>query len=129
MNQWVKKTHQFLCSYFKDKGYEELWMSNQIFIYSYVFETKHLHWLFGSHDLRVFSEWLVQKPQDSTFLFEDKTYQKLWMTNQVSFNAHMFENEHPHCLLGSHDLKVFSKWLVQMRNYNNTKSEPAIWFN
>jgi hypothetical protein len=110
---------------FKDKGYEELWMSNQIFIYSYVFETKHLHWLFGSHDLKVFSKWLVQKPLNSMFLFEDKSYEKLWMTNQISSNAHIFENEHPHWLLGSHDLKVFSKWLVQLRFYNDAKNE--IW--
>ena len=74
MNQWVKKTHQFLCSYFKDKGYEELWMSNQIFIHSFVFETKHLHWLFGSHDLKVFSKWLVKISLDLMFLFKDKKY-------------------------------------------------------
>ena len=87
-------------------------MSNQIFIHSYVFETKHLHWLFGSHDLKVFSKWLVKMPLDSMFLFKDnmydfilgdddlkwqgnvnesigwsfkdKAYEKLWMSNQVS---------------------------------------------
>jgi hypothetical protein len=106
---------------FKDKGYEELWMSNQIFIHSYVFETKHLNWLFGSHDLKVFSKLLVKMPLDSMFLFKDKmydvifgdddlkwqgnanksigllfkdkTYEKLWMSNQIPNNV--FEIKHP----------------------------------
>ena len=102
MNQWV-------C--YSKTAYEKLWMSNQVSSHFYVFETKHLHWLLGSHDLEVFSKWIVQKPLNSMFLFEDKSYEKLWMTNQIHSNAHIFENEHPHWLLGSHDLKAFSKWM------------------
>ena len=69
-----KKDPPISIFYFKDKGYEELWMSNQIFIHSFVFETKHLHWLFGSHDLKVFSKWLVKISLDLMFLFKDKKY-------------------------------------------------------
>jgi hypothetical protein len=97
----------------------------KVSIHSYVFETKHLHWLLSSHDLKVFSKWLVQKPLNSMFLFEDKSYEKLWMTDEISSNAHIFENEHPHWLLGSHDLKTFSNWLVQLRFYNNAKKKNS----
>lgn len=31
-------------------------------------------------------------PLDSMFLFEDREYEKLLMTNQVSINSHIFEN-------------------------------------
>ena len=51
-------------------------MSNQVFIHSYVFETKYLHWLFGSHDLKVFSKRLVKMPLDSMFLLKDKILNK-----------------------------------------------------
>jgi hypothetical protein len=43
------------------------------------------------------------------------------MANQISSNAHIFENEHPYWLLGSHDLKAFSKWLL--RFYNDAKNK------
>ena len=123
--KWQGNAKESIGLLFKDKTYEKLRMSNQISSHFYVFENKHLHWLLGSHDLKVFSKWLVQKPLNSIFLFEDKSYEKLWMTNQISFNAHIFENEHSHWLLGSHDLKAFSKWLVQLRFYNDAKNE--IW--
>ena len=42
------------------------------------------------------------------------------MTNQFSNNV--FEIEHPHWLLGSHDIKIYSKWLLQLKDYNNAKS-------
>ncbi len=74
-NESMGKKYQPISMFlFKDKGYVELWMSHQIFIHSYVFETIHLHWLFGSHGLRVFSKWLLKIPLDSMFLFKDKMY-------------------------------------------------------
>lgn len=48
-------------------------------------------------------------PLDSMFLFEDREYEKLLMTNQVSINSHIFENWHPSWVFGSHDLKTFSE--------------------
>jgi hypothetical protein len=129
--KWQGNANESMSLLFKDKAYEKLWMSNQVSSHFYVFETKHLHWLLGSHDLKVFSKWLVQKPLNLMFLFEDKSYEKLWMTNQISSNAHTFENVHPHWLLGSHDLKAFSKWLVQLRFYNDAKNkiQPVKWLN
>ena len=61
----------------------------------------------------IFREWQestkesmdINKPLDSMFLFEDKTYENWWMTNQFSMNV--FEIEYPHWLLGSHDLQIF----------------------
>jgi hypothetical protein len=61
-----------------------------------------------------------KKVPKKSFLFKDKAYEKWWMTNQFSNNV--FEIEHPHWLLGSHDLKIYSKWLLQLKDYNNAKS-------
>ena len=60
-------------------------------------------------------------------LFKDKAYKKLWMSNQVPSNV--FEIKLPYQILGSHDLKVFSRWLVQLRFYNDTKNKirPVKW--
>ena len=77
--------------------------------------------------MKVFSKWLVQKPLNSIFLFKDKAYEKLWMSNQVPSNV--FEIKHPYWILGSHDLKVFSRWLVQLRFYNDARNKirPIKW--
>jgi hypothetical protein len=127
--KWQGNANESMSLLFKDKVYEKLWMSNQVSSHFYVFETKHLHWLFGSHDLKVFSKWLVQKPLNSMFLFKDKAYEKLWMSNQVPSNV--FEIKHPYWILGSYDLKVFSRWLVQLRFYNDAKNKirPVKWLN
>ena len=66
----------------------------------------------------------INKPLDLMFLFEDKAYENWWMTNQFSMN--FFEIEYPHWLLGSHDLKSYSKWLLQLKDYNITKENFAI---
>jgi hypothetical protein len=58
----------------------------------------------------------INKLLDLIFLFEDKAYENWWMSNQVSIIV--FEIEHPFWLFGSHDLKAFSKWLLQFKNYN-----------
>ena len=79
--------------------------------------------ILGDDDLK----WQGNANESMSLLFKDKAYEKLWMSNQVPSNV--FEIKHPYWILGSHDLKVFSKWLVQFRNYNKTKSELAIWFN
>jgi hypothetical protein len=72
----------------------------------------------------IFGEWQenakesmdINKPLHSMFLFEDKAYKNWWMSNQVSIIV--FEIEHTHWLLGSHDLKSVSRWLTQRRNFN-----------
>ena len=48
------------------------------------------------------------------FLFEDKTYENWWMSNQVSIIV--FEIEHPLCICGSHNLKILLKWLIKLKN-------------
>jgi hypothetical protein len=68
----------------------------------------------------IFGEWQESAKKSLSFLFIDKAYEKWWMTNQFSNNV--FEIEHPHWLLGSHDLKIYSKWLLQLKDYNNAKS-------
>jgi hypothetical protein len=62
-------------------------------------------------------------------LFKDKAYEKPWMLNQVPSNV--FEIKHPCWILESHDLKVFSSWLVQLRFYNDAKNKirPVKWLN
>jgi hypothetical protein len=61
----------------------------------------------------------MNKQLDLIFLFEDKAYENWWMSNQVFIIV--FEIQHPSWLFGSHDLKVFSKWLLQLKKYNDTK--------
>ena len=49
------------------------------------------------------------------------------MSNQVPSNV--FEIKHSYWILGSHDLKVFSRWLVQLRFYNDARNKirPIKW--
>jgi hypothetical protein len=51
------------------------------------------------------------------------------MSNQIPNNV--FEIKHPYWILGSHDLKVFLRWLVQLRFYNDTKNKIRLvkWLN
>ena len=59
-------------------------------------------------------------PLDSMFLFRDKEYEKLGLSNQViSINSIIFANEHPFWLFGAHELKHISSWLVRFRNHDN----------
>jgi hypothetical protein len=64
----------------------------------------------------IFEEWQESVKESLSFLFEDKTYEKWWMTNQ--FSIYVFEIKHPHWLFGSHDLEVFSKLLLQLQAYS-----------
>ena len=72
----------------------------------------------------IFGEWQKSVKESLSFLFEDKVYEKWWMTSQFSMNV--FEIEYPHWLLGSYDLQIFSKWLVELKNPINTKV-PLKW--
>jgi hypothetical protein len=56
----------------------------------------------------------INKPLDSIFLFEDKTYKNWWMSNQVSIIV--FEIEHLLWICGSHNLKILLKWLIKFKN-------------
>ena len=61
-------------------------------------------------------------PLDSMFLFRDKEYEKLGLSNQViSINSTIFANEHPFWLFGAHELKHISSWLVRFRNHDNSQ--------
>ena len=56
----------------------------------------------------------INKPLDSMFLFEDKTYENWWMSNQ--FSIIVFEIEHLLWTCGSHNLKILLKWLIKFGN-------------
>ena len=73
--------------------------------------------------------WHGNANESMGLLFKDKAYKKLWMSNQVPSNV--FEIKHPYWILASHDLKVFSRWLVQLRFYNDIKNKirPIKWLN
>ena len=50
------------------KKNEILWMSNQVSIHPTIFDNKHPCWIFGFHDLRIFSKWLVQSKDFGDFI-------------------------------------------------------------
>lgn len=60
-------------------------------------------------------------PLDWMFLFQDKEYEKLCLSNQVSINSIIFANEHSLWLFGAHELKHISSWLVRFRNHDNSQ--------
>ena len=45
---------------FQDKEYEKLCLLNQVSIYSIIFANEHYFWLFGAHELKHISSWLVR---------------------------------------------------------------------
>jgi hypothetical protein len=81
--------------------------------------------ILGDDDLK----WHGNANESMSLLFKDKAYEKLWMSNQIPSNV--FEIKHPYWILGSHDLKVFLRWLVQLRFYNDTKNKIRLvkWLN
>jgi hypothetical protein len=52
-------------------------------------------------------KWQGNANESMGLLFKEKTYEKLWISNQVPSNV--FEIRYAHWLLGSHDLQILSK--------------------